>query len=251
MKQKKLHKKPVKTSSSATGTYLLYGRHAVLAALGNPKRQCLRGWMTSQANQEIRQLFPELSLATTPCEHHDISQKLQEGAVHQGFLLEVKPLSPPALENLEAARRILLLDQVTDPHNVGAILRSAAAFDVDAIIVPRHNAPSETGVMAKSASGALEVVPLLTVTNLKDAIKTLKQQGFWVLGMDGGGDTSLPQAPHYDKTALVMGAEGKGLRPLVRNHCDIIVSLPISPKVESLNVSNAAAIALYSLSHNG
>ncbi len=144
-------------------------------------------------------------------------------------------------------RPVLLLDQVTDPHNVGAILRSAAAFDVGAVIVTDRNAPQESGVMAKAASGALEVVPLIAVTNLVQAIETLKKSGYWIAGLDGAARKAIHEAKLDNKTALVLGAEGAGLRRLTTEHCDFLVKLPISDKMESLNVSNAAAVAMYEL----
>ena len=140
-----------------------------------------------------------------------------------------------------------MLDQITDPHNVGAILRSAAAFDVGAVIATDRNAPTESGVMAKAASGALEVVPLITVTNLVQAIEKIKKAGYWIAGMDGNAKQTIAEAKLDRKTALVLGAEGSGLRRLTAEHCDYLVKLPMSGRIESLNVSNAAAVALYEL----
>lgn len=244
MKQKK-HPK----SSFRSRQPIIYGRHAVMAALANPERSFIRLWVTPELEAEAKQAagdfgpFPEV----TVCEHHKISQQVPEGAVHQGIALELKPLPTVTLEDLREVRKVVVLDQVTDPHNIGAILRSAAAFEVDAVLVTEHHAPEVTGVMGKAASGALEIVPIIRVTNLKDAMETLKTQGFWFLGLDGQAKTNLADAPHYDKVGLVLGAEGKGLRRLVREHCDVLVSLPMSPRMESLNVSNATAIALYAL----
>jgi 23S rRNA (guanosine2251-2'-O)-methyltransferase len=175
---------------------------------------------------------------------------LPQGSVHQGIVVEAAPLSQPSLADWlseDASKPILLLDQVTDPHNVGAILRSAAAFDAGCVILTDRNAPAESGVMAKTASGAMEIVPLITVGNLSQALDTLKKAGYWTAGLDGEAKESIAQAKLDAKTVLVLGAEGKGLRRLTAERCDFLVKLPMSGKMESLNVSNAAAIALYDI----
>ena len=172
------------------------------------------------------------------------------GSVHQGIVIECEMLAQPSLASWldeKIDKPILLLDQITDPHNVGAILRSAAAFDVGAVIATDRNAPTEGGVMAKAASGALEVVPLITVTNLVQAIEKIKKSGYWIAGMDGNAKQTIAEAKLDSKTALVLGAEGSGLRRLTAEHCDYLVKLPMSGRIESLNVSNAAAVALYEL----
>jgi 23S rRNA (guanosine2251-2'-O)-methyltransferase len=175
---------------------------------------------------------------------------LPREAVHQGIALECEPLSQPSLgEWLTAGhdKPVLLLDQVSDPHNIGAILRSAAAFDAGAVITTDRNAPAESGVMAKAASGALELVPLIMVGNLVQAIELLKKAGYWIYGLDGEAKQAINAVKLDKKSALVLGAEGRGLRRLTGEHCDMLVRLPISERMESLNVSNAAAIALYEL----
>jgi len=176
---------------------------------------------------------------------------LPAGAVHQGVALSADPLVQPGLEDVIArageTATVLVLDQVTDPHNIGAILRSAAAFGATAVVRPEHGAPQATGVVAKSASGALETVPLVTVGNLARALDRLKSTGFWLLGLDSGAAQTLAAAPANGRTALVLGAEGKGLRRLTRERCDLLVRLPTRPPIASLNVSNAAAVALYEL----
>ncbi len=175
---------------------------------------------------------------------------LPAGSVHQGIVIECEPLQQPSLQDWlarEENKPILILDQVTDPHNVGAILRSAAAFDIGAVISTDRHAPHETGVMAKTASGAMDIVPYIMVANLVQAIGHIKKAGYWIYGMDGEATQSLHQVKFDAKTALVMGAEGRGLRRLTGEHCDMLVKLPMGGRMESLNVSNAAAIAMYEL----
>ncbi|MCR6633253.1 MAG: 23S rRNA (guanosine(2251)-2'-O)-methyltransferase RlmB [Magnetospirillum sp.] len=173
------------------------------------------------------------------------------GAVHQGVGALCEPLPAPAIEDIarDGAQRdhavIMVLDQVTDPHNVGAIVRSAAAFGALAVVVPDRHAPEETGALAKAASGALERLPLVRVTNVVRALEQLKEAGFWVAGMAGEAPGTLASQKLSGRIALVMGAEGEGLRRLTREHCDFLVKLPMTGAVESLNVSNAAAVALY------
>lgn len=225
---------------------LLYGRHPVEAALANPKRKLKRLYATKNAASTLPPLPAELRAQVVTSE--ELAALLPEGAVHQGLALEVSPLGDGNLDDLARTERpIVILDQVTDPHNIGAILRSAAAFDAAGVIVMKHNAPDETGVLAKSASGALETMPYVRVPNLVNAMEYLKKKGYWCAGMDGQATQTLAEAKLSAKTVLVMGAEGAGLRRLTAEHCDLLVKLPISDRMESLNVSNAAAIALYEL----
>jgi 23S rRNA (guanosine2251-2'-O)-methyltransferase len=179
----------------------------------------------------------------------DLDELLPEGAVHQGCAMLAHPAPPPALEDIldtaGADAIVVLLDQVSDPHNVGAVMRSAAVFGASAVIAPARGAPPATGVLAKAASGALEQVPLLGVANLARAMETLKQHNFWCIGLDGGGDAPLTDAPFEGRVALVLGAEGQGLRRLTRKNCDVLATIPSAGPFATLNVSNAAAIALY------
>ncbi len=180
----------------------------------------------------------------------EITSTLPHDAVHQGLAVEVGKLEEIALEEVDFSniRLVAVLDQVTDPHNAGAILRSAAAFDVGAVIVPKHGSASETATMAKAASGALDLVPLVTVNNLARSLEELKEMGFWIIGLDGEAITDIQQMPAYEKIVLVLGSEGKGLRRLTGELCDLLVKIPIHGRMESLNVSNAAAVAFYALS---
>jgi 23S rRNA (guanosine2251-2'-O)-methyltransferase len=233
-------------------SYWLYGIHAVRAALLNPKRQARRLLATSAALEKLAGAWEERKLGPETLNAQDIARLLPEGAVHQGTALEVLPLLEVNLEDYLARAQVkkplLLLDQVTDPHNVGAILRSAAAFAAGAVILPRDHAPQESAVLAKASSGGIEIIPLIYVTNLTQCMETLKKQGYWCAGLDGEAKQTLAQAKLGPATALVLGAEGAGLRRLTAERCDLLIRLPIAPEMESLNVSNAAAVAFYALS---
>lgn len=251
MTKKRFRKKAASHGKDGVGgkQYWMYGLHACMAALDNPNREVLR-IMASQAIAERLELIddrPNVEIADVDT----LVQLLPLEAVHQGIAVLVRPLEDVGLEEvMEEEKPIILLDQVTDPHNVGAILRSAAAFDAAAVVVTKHHAPKENAVMAKTASGAMDIVPLVSVTNLVAAIEDLKKAGFWVWGMDGSAKQNLREAKPDSKTALVMGAEGAGMRRLTVEHCDLVVKLPIHAQMESLNVSNAAAIALYEIAQS-
>lgn len=235
-----------KPESRKGGAYWIAGKHAVMAALGNPDRRIARLWFSKEPERDLAKALEERDIKQTQrVETKQLEGVVPPGTPHQGIAAEVYPLESLAIQDLKDPTCIVVLDQVTDPHNVGAILRSCAAFGVDALMMPRDNSPTETASLAKAASGALEIVPMIKVTNLASALEELKKDGFWVLGLDGEGTMNLAEAPAYDKLVLVMGAEGDGMRRLTRELCDIVVKLPMSGKIESLNVSNAAAIALY------
>ncbi|HWV11795.1 MAG TPA: RNA methyltransferase [Sphingobium sp.] len=224
-----------------------YGRHAVIAALANPNRVVRKIWGTRDALNAL-DLPPVLPIVYADVA--DLGRMVPSDAPHQGIVAEVEPLDDVWLgDALEAGaddkRPVLVLDQVTDPHNVGAILRSAAAFDALCIVTQDRHAPPESGVLARSASGALEIVPWVRVVNLARALDEIAEAGYWRIGLDGEADTNLGEAIGESRVALVLGAEGEGLRHNSIAHCDILAKLPISPRMESLNVSNAAAIALY------
>jgi 23S rRNA (guanosine2251-2'-O)-methyltransferase len=239
-------------------TQWIYGRHAVSAALGNPARLCRRIIALRETADEIAALVAGARIASPPrielLERRALEALLPPDAVHQGIALEAEKLDAIDLDAVlasvpaEGAPHILiLLDQVTDPHNVGAILRSAAAFAALAVILPEHGAPPMTGTIAKAASGALEAVPLIRVTNLARTLEQVKEVGFWCVGLDSEAPESLVALDLPERIALVLGAEGTGLRRLVRENCDYLARLPTRGTLSSLNVSNAAAVALYAL----
>jgi 23S rRNA (guanosine2251-2'-O)-methyltransferase len=243
---------PARQATAPGRTYWLYGLHAVKAALSNKRRHIRRAVATSGALERLAAEFEARKITPDLMSAHEVGSLLAADAVHQGVALEVQMLPEIALEEYLASAKsikpLILLDQVTDPHNVGAILRSAAAFGVGAVITPRDHAPQETAVMAKASSGGIELVPLVTVTNLSQCMETLKKQGYWCVGLEGEAKQTMAQAKLSRKTALILGTEGKGLRRLTAERCDLLVKLPISAEMESLNVSNAAAIALYIIS---
>jgi len=232
----------------------LYGRHPVTAALANPERRLVRLYATREALAEVE---TPAKLDVRVMESQELKRLVPEGAPTQGLVLETHPLEGPALFDIlqniapEDRRPILVLDQVTDPHNIGAIFRSAAAFDACAVVTQDRHAPPETGALAKSASGCLELVPWVRVVNLARALDEIAEAGFWRIGMDGRAERSLSDVLGTCRPCLVLGAEGAGLRPNVVEHCDELAKLPISGRVESLNVSNAAAIALYAAAARG
>lgn len=230
--------------------HVLYGFHAVRAAYENPKRRILRliatqsGAAAFSADTDI--IRPDIEILDAQI----FANLMPDGAVHQGIaavvepleILEVRDLIDSLSEGEPAA--FVMLDQVTDPHNVGAIIRSAAAFGAKGLIMQDKGAPQLSGVLAKTASGAADVLPVAHEVNLSRAIDVLKDHGFFVIGLDERGE-NIANLPHYERVVLVMGAEGAGLRRLVGEHCDLLASLPTSGKILSLNVSNAAAVALY------
>lgn len=229
-----------------------WGRHAVAAALDNPERNVVRIWATREA---LAFLNPPKDVPVTLAEAADLGRLVPNDAPHQGMVAEVERLPDLLLADLldEAADRrpLLVLDQVTDPHNVGAILRSAAAFDALGIVTQDRHAPPESGALAKAASGALETVPWVRVVNLSRALDEMAEAGFWRIGLTGDTKMTLAEALGPPRVALVLGAEGEGMRQNTEQHCDALAKLPISDRIESLNVSNAAAIALYAAATAG
>ena len=241
-------------SPLADNAELLYGIHTAREALNNPARRILRAFATKNA---LNRLAPDFRTAgITPQEvlPKELTKRLGADAVHQGVLIFAEPLPEAALADVAAEPGILLLlDQITDPHNVGAILRSACAFGVKGVVTTRRHAPAmTTGVLAKAASGALEHVPMVRVTNLARAMSELRHDfGYTLWGLDSDGEAVLDCATEVpERIALVLGAEGKGLRLKTREHCDAILRLDMPGAIRSLNVSNAAAIALFAL-HQG
>ena len=227
----------------------MWGKHAVAAALDNPARKVLRAWSTRESAASLQ--FPS-AVPVTFADAADLGRLVPPDAPHQGVVIEVEPLEEIWLGDMlgDAPERslLLVLDQVTDPHNVGAILRSAAAFGAVGIVTQDRHSPPESGALAKAASGALERVPWARVVNLARALEEIGEAGFWRIGLAGEADMDLKDALGPRRFALVLGAEGPGLRPNTREHCDALARLPISGEVESLNVSNAAAVALYAAS---
>jgi 23S rRNA (guanosine2251-2'-O)-methyltransferase len=258
--------------AEAAGIWL-YGVHAVRAALANPRRRCLRLLATAEAEKRLAPALSEpeklqksahSTPATETVARERIDRLLPEGAVHQGLALLAEPLPQPTIRELLAPGRgpgdgaegsgapgrrqvVVILDRVTDPQNTGAVLRSAAAFGAAALITTRRHAPPESGALAKAASGALDHVPYLQIGNLVRALDDLKAAGFWCLGLSGDAQSSLAAVDPGGPLALVLGAEGTGLRRLTAEACDVMARLPTQGPIAALNVSNAAAVALYEL----
>ena len=237
--------------AEAQATVWLFGLHAVRDALENPRREKLRLMVTPNAAAKLEEAIAASGLAPEIVDPRSFRPPIDPGSVHQGVVLEVKPLDWGRLEDVsigDAAPRLLLLDRVTDPHNVGAILRSAEVLGASAVIGTRHHSAPETGALAKSASGALERQPYLRVRNLADAIRSLQGMGYVVLGLDGEADQTIEAAVEGRRdrpVALVLGAEGPGLREKTKETVDALVRIDAAGQFGSLNVSNAAALALY------
>jgi 23S rRNA (guanosine2251-2'-O)-methyltransferase len=224
---------------------ILYGWHTVVAALANPQRGIRKLWLTENAARRLADDNIDTKVTPEIVRPVLIDQRLGPDAVHQGLLAEADPLPSPDIETLAQEGMVLVLDQITDPHNVGAIMRSAAAFAVKAIVTTARHSPEATGVLAKSASGAVELVPLVTVQNLARALTGLNDQGFMTVGLDSQGSENLAAITLQQPLALVLGAEGKGLRQLTRETCSVVARLDMPGEIKSLNVSNAAVLALY------
>ncbi len=229
----------------------IYGLHAIEAALANPRRNLHRAVLTARAAEA---LGPKLAgrVRVEPADIEAIARLLPPGAVHQGAALSCDPLPTRDLDEVlaeqkEGRRIVLVLDQLSDPHNVGAILRTAAAFGVSAVVVQDRHAPPQSGALTKAASGAMEIVPYVEVVNIARALDKLGEAGFWRIALVGDGQEPIAKAAAQGDIALVVGSEGDGIRRLVREHCDTAAFIPIDKAMESLNVSNAAAIALYEI----
>jgi 23S rRNA (guanosine2251-2'-O)-methyltransferase len=233
---------------AAIAGYWMYGLHPVRAALANPRRSIKRAVLTERAVDEIgRGLLASVTWEAVNAD--TVGRLLPAGAVHQGAALLCEPLPGIPIEDLVAIAgdrsTVVVLDQITDPHNVGAILRSAAAFGASGVIVQDRHAPPESGSLAKAASGALDVVPYVSVVNIARTLEELGKAGYWRIALAGDGEQTVKEACETPRAALVLGSEGEGLRRLVRERCDVTAFIPIQSDMESLNVSNAAAIALY------
>ena len=229
-------------------TYFIYGTHAVEAALKNKRRGKKKLYVT-----EMKPEYKNLPFPVEKVDYKQITSRMPGGAVHQGVALEVENIVQPKLDefvkklDLDKRNLVVILDQLTNPQNIGAILRTVAAFRGKAVIAPESNSPAETGAMAKSAAGALEFVPFIRVPNLARAMELLKKSGFWTVGLDGKAKDSLYKLDLPKNVALVMGSEGEGLRPLTQKNCDFMAKLDIDQSMESLNVSIAAGIAVYEI----
>ncbi len=242
---------------AATGdrrsNHWLFGVHPVLAALSNPSRQCRRLVWTKEVAARLGERLPPGAPAPELLERGAIERLLGAASVHQGIALQAEPLAELSLTELcggiapDGRATVLVLDQVTDPRNVGAALRAAAAFGARAVVVTERNAPPAGGAMAKAAAGALETLPLIRAKNLARALVELKKNGFWCLGLDADADKALDEIDAGGRLALVLGAEGAGLRRLTREACDMLVRIPTTGAMQSLNVAAAAAVALYAL----
>ncbi|WP_341713916.1 23S rRNA (guanosine(2251)-2'-O)-methyltransferase RlmB [Erythrobacter sp.] len=234
---------------AGTGQVRLWGRHAVEAALKNPDRVHRKLWATREGIESLDGELPQ-DFPLEYADAADLARLVAKDAPHQGLVLECAPLEDIHLDEVldgDPARPIVVLDQVTDPHNVGAIMRSAAAFGAAALVTQDRHAPPEGGVIGKSASGALEILPWIRVVNLARALEQMAEAGYWRIGLTGGATSTLAEALPEGPVALVLGAEGEGMRHNIEQHCDALAKLPIGEEIESLNVSNAAAISLYAV----
>ncbi len=243
-------RRPTRNKSSNPGALpRFWGRHAVAAALENPERRVRKIWATREAAGQLE--IPS-DIPVNFADGGDLGRMVPGDAPHQGVVAEVDPLEHMLLAELldqhaDDNRPLVILDQVTDPHNIGAILRSAAAFDAIGVVTQDRHSPAESGTIARAAAGALEIVPWVRVVNLARALEEVAEAGFWRIGLDGEADQTLAEVIGKGRVCLVLGAEGEGMRRNTIEHCDIIAKLPISAAMESLNVSNAAAIALYAV----
>lgn len=238
-----------------TSSYWVYGKHVIVSLLSNKKRKCHKLLLTKEAYSFLSQR--KLITNNEPIiiiENKEIEKVLKNSlAIHQGFAALTSPI--PRLSLDQAIKKlskkpkslIIALDQITDPHNIGAITRSAAAFNVDAIIITKSHCRIDSAIVEKTSSGAMDIIDFIEVTNLFQTIEILKDNGFWAIGLNNTVSQYLKEANKFEKKLLILGAEGKGLRKLTLKTCDLMVKIPINPKIDSLNVSNAAAIAIYEL----
>ncbi len=226
---------------------IIYGAHPVEEALKNPKRKVVKLTCTLNGAERLKAFTQPLGITPEIVNPKLLDRKVEPDAVHQGMILEAKPLRQPQLGEIEQSGVVVMLDQVTDPHNVGAILRTCAAFQVTAVVTTARHSAEASGVLFKAASGAYEHVPFVKVTNLARAMEELREAGFRLVGLDSEAEVALGEVDKNPPLVLVLGAEGKGLRELTRKNCDVVAKLDFSGAIRSLNVSNAAAVALYAL----
>lgn len=226
---------------------VIYGAHPVEEALKNPKRKIVKLTCTLNGAERLKAFIQPLGITPEIVNPKVLDRKVEPDAVHQGMILEAKALRQPQLSEIEQSGVVVMLDQVTDPHNVGAILRTCAAFQVTAVVTTARHSAEASGVLFKAASGAYEHVPFVKVTNLARAMEELRDAGFRLVGLDSEAEIALGAVDKTPPLVLVLGAEGKGLRELTRKNCDVVAKLDFSGAIRSLNVSNAAAVALYAL----
>jgi 23S rRNA (guanosine2251-2'-O)-methyltransferase len=243
----KQNKSRFRSKPQKSADRIIYGLHSVGAAMGNPKRQINAIFATKNAAARLPQQVGRRHIAIHDASPKDLDHMCEPGAVHQGVVAKVAPLPAMAIEDIAPQGLVVILDQLTDPHNVGAILRSCAAFNVQAVVTQDRNSPQGSPILAKTASGAVEHVPIIEVTNLGRAMDKLKQLNFTLIGLDSQAGHCMDELTIPAPLALVLGAEGKGLRHKTRQNCDIMARLDMPGVIKSLNVSNAAAICLYSL----
>ena len=226
---------------------VIYGVHPVEEALKNPKRKFVNLTCTLNGAERLKSFIQPLGITPEIVNPKVLDRRLEPDAVHQGMILVAKPLRQPQLKEIEQSGVVVMLDQVTDPHNVGAILRTCAAFEVTAVVTTARHSTEASGVLFKAASGAYEHVPFVKVTNLARAMEELRDASFRLVGLDSEAEVTLGEVDKTPHLVLVLGAEGKGLRELTRKNCDVVAKLDFSGAIRSLNVSNAAAVALYAL----
>ncbi|MBE8220478.1 MAG: 23S rRNA (guanosine(2251)-2'-O)-methyltransferase RlmB [Alphaproteobacteria bacterium] len=248
MTKRKPHNRSKGKNPQKSQAQLIYGLHAVRAVLDNPQRKVRQLWASANAETEIRSHIKEQHPKIQMLNIRELSKIIPENSVHQGIIAEVEPLPNPDFQDILAEGKLLLaLDQINDPGNMGAILRSAAAFGVGGVAVPRHNSPQNAMSLAKAASGALEIVPLVDIGNLSRSLQIAQKAGYIVVGLDEDASITLDEVPKNAPIMCVMGAEGKGLRRLTTQNCDYTAKLPLNAEFSTLNVSAATAIALYIL----
>jgi 23S rRNA (guanosine2251-2'-O)-methyltransferase len=232
-------------SGAPEGRVFLYGLHTVETALANPRRVVHAIFLTRNARARLEERGVAFPIEPEMVEPRWIDARVGEDAVHQGVLIETETLRAVDLTDLGRAKLVLALDQVTDPHNVGAIMRSAVALGAEALITPGRHTATESGVLAKAASGAVDLLTHIEVVNLARALTTLRGEGFTVVGLDSEGPAPLDETEVGRRTVLVLGAEGKGLRPVTREACDRLARIDVPGPIKSLNVSNAAVLSLW------
>jgi len=244
---RKPHRKPPphRPGPPPEGPVLLYGLHTVEAAFANPDRKRLKLMATENALRRLEERGVKIDVPVEAARPRDLDRMLTKDAVHQGAILEADPLPAYDSAALDGARLVLALDQVTDPHNVGAILRSAVALDADAVVTTERHAPEEGSVLAKSASGALDMIKHVRVKNMARFVDEMRESGFTCVALDSDGPASLEDTGLGANTLLVLGSEGKGVRQGVRAACTTLARLDMPGRIRSLNVSNAAMLALY------